>query len=74
MPTILKSRKVQMALIAVVGEIIVALSPELEGSRATLMTAIGALFVALIGAHTLTDIAAISKLSQPEQSKRDATH
>lgn len=66
MPTILKSRKVQMVLIAVIVELIIALVPDLKGSRETLMVAVAALFTALIGAHTLTDITAI-------KSTHDAT-
>jgi hypothetical protein len=56
---LLKSRKFQMGIIGVIVEVIIAAVPELEGSRVALMAAVFALFGALIGAHTLTDVAAI---------------
>lgn len=59
MPDILKSRKFQILVIGVIVEIAISLVPDLEGSRTALITAVGALFAALMGMHTLTDITAI---------------
>lgn len=59
MPTILKSRKVQMAIVAVILEFVVALVPDLQMDRATLGILIASILGVLVGTHTLTDITAI---------------
>jgi len=59
MPTILKSRKVQMAIVGLIVELVVFYLPELEGGRTILGAFVLAIVAGLMGAHTLTDIAAI---------------
>ncbi len=59
MPTILKSRKVQLLAIGVTVDIAIMLVPDLEGERGLLVLAVSSLFAAAMGMHTLTDITAI---------------
>ncbi len=59
MPTILKSRKVQMAIVAIVLEFVVALVPDLQMDRLALGTLVASIVAMLMGTHTLTDITAI---------------
>ncbi len=59
MPTILKSRKVQMAIVAIILEFVVALVPDLQMDRLALGTLVASIVAMLMGTHTLTDITAI---------------
>ncbi len=61
MPTILKSRKVQMAIVAIILEFVVALVPDLQMDRLALGTLVASIVAMAMGTHTITDIAAISK-------------
>lgn len=57
----LKSRKAQMALIAIILEFIIFSIPDLEANRAALGLLVASIVAMLMGTHALTDIAAINK-------------
>ena len=59
MPTILKSRKVQMAIVAIILEFVVALVPDLQMDRFALGALVASIVAMAMGTHTLTDITAI---------------
>lgn len=57
----LKSRKAQMALAAILIEFIIAFVPGLEMNREILALMVGTITVGFMGTHALTDIAAINR-------------
>lgn len=57
----LKSRKAQMAIVAIILEFIIFLIPDLEANRAALGLLVASIVAMLMGTHALTDIAAINK-------------